>query len=128
MKKKVRGPEAIQELLQNRTHVGIRSIKGEKDLSTRARMNKLRNRGKDILGTAEGGVQRVGDQAKDLPEPLRAAVRGARTPAPPRGNFLQKFNIPKNLWRAGLSEGEGKAKEKGGDGGKMLLQGQTSKS
>ena len=38
-------PGAIQEVLQDGTHVGIRSINSQRDLSTRTRLHKLRDRG-----------------------------------------------------------------------------------
>ena len=81
------GPGAIQELLQNRTHVGVRCINCKRDLSTTARVNKLRNRGKGILAWQKAEF-RAGDQVKDMSGPLRASVRGARTPAAPKRNFL----------------------------------------
>ena len=40
---------------------------------------------------------------------MRASLRGARTQAALWRNFLLKFNIPKNLWKAGFSAGGGKA-------------------
>ena len=54
LEKKARG---ARKLLQNRTHVILRGINCKRDLSTRERVHKLRNRGKEILGTAEGKVQ-----------------------------------------------------------------------
>ena len=50
----------------------------------------------------------------DFPGPLRASVRGARAKAAPRRNFLLKLIMPKNLCKAGLSDG------------RVLGQGQTS--
>ena len=52
---------------------------------------------------------RTGDQARDLPGPMRASVRGARMQAAPQRNFLLKIIIPKNLWKASLSDSTGKA-------------------
>ena len=49
-------PGTIQELLQNRTHAGVRGINCQRDLSTRTRMNKLMDSGQEILGMAEGRV------------------------------------------------------------------------
>ena len=48
---------AFQDLLQNRTHVEVRCNHSKRDWSLRARINKFRERGGEILGTAEGGVQ-----------------------------------------------------------------------
>ena len=50
-------PGTIQKLLHNRTHMRVRGIKCKRDLITRGRVHKLRSRGEEILGTAEGGVQ-----------------------------------------------------------------------
>ena len=97
-------------MLENRTQVGIGGIKGERDRNIRARMDQLRNGREKSLGSGEGRVQH------------RRPGKGARNQAAPWRNFLWKLSIPKNLWRAGLSGGGGKA----GDGGKVFVQRRTT--
>ena len=81
------GPGAIQELLQNRTHMGIRSIHSKRDWSTRSRVNELRNQDEEILGTMEGGVQR-GRPGQRLANTLESIPERGWTPAFPQRNFL----------------------------------------
>ena len=70
--------------------MGVRSIHRERDGSIRLRMNKLWNGGEKVLGSGEGRVEsrKPRDQERDFPGPIRESMRGARTLAAPRRNFL----------------------------------------
>ena len=50
------GPGATETLLKNSTHMRVRCINSQGDGSSRFRVSKDRNRGKEELGMLEGGV------------------------------------------------------------------------
>ena len=54
------GPGTRETLLKNSTHVRVKRINSQGDVSTGFRVSKDRDRGKEELGMAEGGVENWG--------------------------------------------------------------------
>ena len=73
----------MEFLLKDGTHVGVRGVYGQRYSSPGNRVSENRNCGQKEFGGGQA-VSNVGFHWRDLPGPLRALVRGARTQAAER--------------------------------------------
>ena len=65
-------------LLKDCTNMRVRCVNSQRNGCSRKRVSKDGYRGKEKLGSGEGGFQHRGPLER-FPRPLRALVRGART-------------------------------------------------